>query len=240
MPFQNHNTAHFNVSIYLRMFFSKYTFHLCSIIGAGAVQSNLAVFGAEQIQESKLTSRYFDKYVIVINLSSIFSVLVIREIVTSDQNGQSVDKYQIPSIIAASALFIAALLFTLSYEYYIHVPPHDTVIANIIPVYKNAFGTWRKYQRNVNTIPRGSLNSARSNPTSSVHSSIENEQTSRTIHSHRMKFLDFAKAPYGGDFPDRMVDDVKSLRKALILFTLLIPFWMIYQQVVTIVKYYLV
>ena len=216
--------------------FLKYTLHLCSIIGAGAVQSNMAVFGAEQIQESKLTSRYFDKYVIVINLSSIFSVLAIRRIVTSNSNGQPIDKYQIPSIIAVSALLTAALLFMIGYRNYIHVPPHDTVIANIISVYKNAFETWWKYRRNTNAIVRGNLNSTPLDSISSIHSTIEGENSTETttttaIYEQPIKFLNFAKAAYGGNFPDRMVDDVKSLRKSLFVFTLLIPYWIIFQQV---------
>ena len=44
-------------------------------------------------------------------------------------------------------------------------------------------------------------------------------------------FLDFAKAVNHGNFHNRIVDDVKSLRNALVVFTLLIPYWLIYDQV---------
>ena len=44
-------------------------------------------------------------------------------------------------------------------------------------------------------------------------------------------FLDFAKAKNNGRFIDRIVDDVKSLQKAFIVFALLIPYWLIYNQV---------
>ena len=186
------------------------------------------MFGAEQIQESKLTSRFFDKYVIVINISSIFAVLGIRSIVTASSG---LDKYQIPSIIAASVLLTAAILFVSGYRYYIHVPPHDTVITNIFPVYKNAFETRSKYRRSMRITGRARLNSVPSNSFSSIHSAIGNESTTTTVYNEPMKFLDFAKGAYGGKFPDRMVDDVKSLRKALMVFTSLIPYWIIYQQV---------
>ena len=35
----------------------------------------------------------------------------------------------------------------------------------------------------------------------------------------------------GGKFDDDLVEDVKSLKKILILFAILIPYWMIYLQV---------
>ena len=44
-------------------------------------------------------------------------------------------------------------------------------------------------------------------------------------------FLDFAKQAYGGRFDEKIVDDVKTLRRALVVFTLLIPYWIIYDQV---------
>lgn len=35
----------------------------------------------------------------------------------------------------------------------------------------------------------------------------------------------------GGKFDDDLVEDVKSLKKILLLFAILIPYWMIYLQV---------
>ena len=235
MLYQNCTATHFHVKRCSHITFFKYAFYLCSAIGAGAVQANMAVFGAEQIQESKIASRYFDKYVIVINISSIFAVVVIRDIVLYRDN-----KYLAPSIIGASVLLVAALLFLLGYRYYIHVPPYDTVITNIIPVYKNAFETWWKYRRNTHTIANEQVNSVLSESIRSIDNLIEVEEptASTTRYEGPARFLDFAKAAHNGKFPDRMVDDVKSLRKALIVFTLLIPYWLIYEQVNLMVKYY--
>lgn len=36
----------------------------------------------------------------------------------------------------------------------------------------------------------------------------------------------------GGRFDENQVDDVKSLKKILVLFSILIPYWMVYYQVV--------
>jgi len=44
-------------------------------------------------------------------------------------------------------------------------------------------------------------------------------------------FLDFGKAANDGKFHDRIVDDLNSLRHAIIVFSLLIPYWLIYNEV---------
>ena len=51
-----------------------------------------------------------------------------------------------------------------------------------------------------------------------------NDQPSQSI-------LDFAKAAHRGKFTDRVVNDVKAFRRAVIVFLLLIPYWLIYCQV---------
>lgn len=230
----NCTTTRFDVKRYRQITFFEHILYLRRAIGAGAVQANMAVFGAEQIQESKITSRYFDKYVIVINISSIFAVVVIRAIVLYETN-----KYLIPSIIATLVLFVAALLFIFGYRYYIHVPPYDTVITNIFPVYKNAIKTWWTYGRNARTIANEQVRFVPPDSMDSIHNSVEAEESpSPTTHEVPTRFLDYAKAAYKGKFPDRMVDDVKSLRKALIVFTLLIPYWVIYEQVKLITKHH--
>ncbi len=213
------------MNISTHRFLEIYIVFVCSAIGAGAVQSNMAVFGAEQIQESKIKSRYFDKYVIVINISAIIAVFVIRAIYTNEDN------FHTPSIIAASTVLVAAVLFIIGWRYYIHVEPFDTVLMNCIPVYKNAFQTRRKYNQKIRTIDKGQVNSASSNSISTYHTRSDDDDESTATDERPPKFLDFAKAAYHGKFNDRIVDDVKSLRHAFIVFTLLIPYWLIYHQV---------
>jgi len=44
-------------------------------------------------------------------------------------------------------------------------------------------------------------------------------------------FLNYAKLPYG-KYHDRIVDDVKSLRRAFYVFGILIVYWFVYNQVI--------
>lgn len=45
------------------------------------------------------------------------------------------------------------------------------------------------------------------------------------------RFLDRAKIRYGGSFHESAVDDVRALGKLLSVFTALIPYWLVYFQV---------
>jgi hypothetical protein len=182
----------------------------------------LIVFGAEQIQESKIASSYFDKYVFAVNIGAIFAKFAFPY-------AQSIDKsYYITYIYGASVLLVAILLFIIGLRYYIHVIPYDSVVTKCIPVTINAFQSWYQYHKNIRsthkkhrTISSNIVNTP--GRVSVVDGSMEaNEQPST--------FLDFAKAENRGKFIDRIVEDVKSLRGAFVVFTLLIPYWLIYNQ----------
>lgn len=77
-------------------------FYRYSAIGSGAVQANMAVFGGDEIQKSKITSRYFDKYILAVNTGAIFANIFFYYAQRHNY---------IAYIYGASALFVATLLF---------------------------------------------------------------------------------------------------------------------------------
>jgi hypothetical protein len=194
--------------------------YLLSAIGAGAVQANMAVFGAEQIQESKLTSRFFDKYVIVVNIGAMIAMFVVPSIQTEAKF------YYIAYLIATLLVVLAAILFFIGRRYYISVKVHDSVITQFIPVIINAFQTWYKYKRNKRSIDY----ELDSEPISNFSYRLNRRESIKDEEEPR-KFLDFAKAAHDGKFIDRIVDDVKAFVNAMIIFILLIPYWLISNQV---------
>lgn len=198
-------------------------------IGIGAVQANMAVFGAEQIQDSKLAARYFDKYFIAVNIGATIATLSIP-LIQNDSNDQTTtNNYFYGYLIAIFMLISAVVLFIIGYRYYIHIPPYDTVIMKCIPVVINAFQTWCKYHNNRQIRERIRRDSYSGNLSSS-RNTISQEET-MIIDGETLSFLDYAKAANHGKYNDRIVNDVKSLRRAIIVFLLLIPYWIIYYQV---------
>jgi dipeptide/tripeptide permease len=176
--------------------------NLLSAIGAGAVQANMAVFGAEQSQKSKITVRFFDKYVVAVNIGGIIATLVIPLI------GKETGNHYIAAIVVVAMLIFATVLFMIGCRYYIHVEPYDTVMTVCVPVVLNACQSWHRYKTKF----------------------IKKEEL-RDIDKPLLTFLDFAKIPNQGKFLDRVVDNVKSVPGALAICIILIPFWLIYDQV---------
>ncbi len=101
-----------------------------------------------------------------------------------------------------------------------------------IPVYKNAFETWHQYRKNERSIERRQVNSTASNVLNTDRGFNNEELEESTRRDGRpARFLDFAKVVNNGKFIDRIVDDVKSLQSAIIIFILILPYWLIYAQV---------
>lgn len=159
--------------------------------------------------QSTVNSRYFDKYVIAVNLGGIIAISAIPYV----QDRQD-DHYLIGFIVAASMLLVSALIFLVGQRYYIKIEPQEVIVTKCIQVTMNAFQLWLKVKRN-------------------KHSADEQKRINdgRAELGRSFTILDYAKAPYGGKFPNRIVDDVKSLRGAIVVFILLIPYWLIYNQV---------
>jgi hypothetical protein len=201
---------------------------LRSAVGAGAVKSNMAVFGAEQIQDSKPASKYFDKYVMAVNIGAMIEIWIIPYI--QNKPDAHPHDYQTAYLIAVGTLCIAALLFLIGWPYYIHVNLNETVVYNCIPVVINAFQTWRKQKQIQHSIDQENAISSTSDLLNASDNLNEEEKPIRIEHQPS-SFLDYAKAANHGKYSDRIVDDVKSLRGAMLVFSLLIPYWLIYNQV---------
>jgi peptide/histidine transporter 3/4 len=184
----------------------------------------MALFGAEQIREQKTTRQYFDKYYAAVNTGG----LIAFGFIAYEQQNYS---YFIGYIIPTGLLIIALIFFLIGYKFYIHIQSIDSVISNFIPVMINAFQTWKKYRQNEEEEDDVI------NRRSSDHSRLledENRHTDRSLLITNGKLgsiLDYAKITNHGKFLDRIVDDIKSLRRIIVVFLLLIPYWLVYIQV---------
>lgn len=198
------------------------TIEICRAIGIGAVQTNMSVFGAEQLREHQSTTQYFDRYYIAVNIGALlaFGVLSYIHLNVTWHTGH---------IIATSALCITIILFLLGFKFYTHVEPHDSILTNFFPVLINAFQTRRKqrnYAKSVHYERRPSKILTESREDEYLEDSV-----TYVINEQPKSFLDYAKRVNNGKYPDHVVNDIKALRPVIILFLLLVPYWMIFLQV---------
>lgn len=122
-------------------------------------------------------------------------------------------------LFATSMIFLATVTFFIGYRFYKHATPIDSVITMCIPVLWDACRTWYQNRRYIQRQVHYSRLAE-----SVTEDSAELNQIPET-------FLDYAKVIHHGRCPERIVDDVKSLRSAFLVFILLIPYWLIYNQV---------
>jgi peptide/histidine transporter 3/4 len=182
----------------------------------------MAIFGAEQIREQKATTQYFDKYYVAVNIGSLLSFGIIAYI-------QQNNSYFLGYIISTAVLGVTLLIFLSGYKYYMHIKPHDSVITNFFPVLINAFQTWRQYGQHANGFVRKRTLS--NEPILSNDHEENNDHPTFHTNERPISFFDYAKGANNGRFQDRVVDDIKSLRRIIAMFLLLIPYWLIYLQV---------
>jgi hypothetical protein len=106
----------------------------------------LIAFGADQIQDSIIISRYFDKFIVAISIRSIINTLVTISIQDNSKHSYIIYVYGI------GMLFLSALVFFIGWRYYIHAEPYDSVVINCLPVLINAFRSWRQYKKSKDPI----------------------------------------------------------------------------------------
>lgn len=192
-------------------------------LGIGAVQVNMSVFGAEQTLETKLASRYFDKYYLAVNIGATIATLSVSMIQDDSYKEINVNNYFYGYLIAFLMLITSGIIFILGYRYYIHIPPYESILLKFFPVIINACQTKRNFPHDQQIRNRTRGNSWNNRSTFSEEQISDNEKT--------ISFLDYACLSNFGKFNDRTVNDMKSLYRAIVVFLLLIPYWIIYYQV---------
>ncbi|XP_050733398.1 solute carrier family 15 member 4-like isoform X2 [Eriocheir sinensis] len=179
-------------------------------LGVGTVKSNIAPFGAEQLNTANphKTRSFFNWFYWCINLGSLVGVGVITYI-QQDSPGVCTNGFFCGYLIASVCLLVALVVFVAVFPCYQVAPPEGSVLGNIAKIIWEAliaqFRHWRYPHSEL------SLSPLRLEP----------------------RFLDRAKIRYGGSFHESAVDDVRSLWRLFAVFTALIPYWLVYFQMET-------
>jgi len=183
----------------------------------------MAVFGAEQIQEIKLATRYFDKYYLAVNIGATISTLSISIIQNDTDKEINSNKYFYGYLIAFLMLIASEIFFILGYRYYIHIPSYDSILLKFFPVIINAYQTKRNFRHNQQIRNHSRENSLNNRNIINQEQMLDIEQS--------ISFLDYANLTNSGKFNDQIINDMKSFHRAIIVFLLFIPYWIIYYQV---------
>lgn len=196
------------------------------------IRANLIVFGLDQIRESKRTSHYADKAIVSLLLGSIFTSLI----TSHTPYHWDVPRHYFLTLYGTSTgmLLFSMVLFLSGWPYYFHVEAYDSVLLNCMPVIINAFRTWRRSRANEPYIrPRNNthLSFLEESNASENMTREEFEQRTSFTDDRPATFLDHAKVMHSGKFNDRIVDDVKVFRNAMLIFILIFPYRIIYTQV---------
>lgn len=179
------------------------------------------------MQNAKLASHIFEKFVAISYFAALLYNLGGTYILDPQGN------HYIFYVFGLGMLFLSIFLFAIGWRYYIHIKPYDSVIINCIPVYKNAVQTWlqsKKSEENtrircVNGPVLETMHSGDGFATETIEESITSDERPSVL-------LDHAKVVHNGRFLDRVVEDVKLLQSALVIFFIFVlPYRVISNQV---------
>lgn len=206
-----------------RHFFS----FLFSAFGAGSVQLSMAVFGGEQ--KYKINAHYFDKYALVVNIGSAIAISILPYV----QSTLDEQYLYVPYLGANVMLLISAILFIVGYRcryYYIHKTSNTVLMLKWIPITIGALQSWYRSKQKPIAIAEIRVSSQGSNQ-NDLDDFTVTASYSRKKHQSQSSFLNFAMNSNDGRYDDDSVMDVKALGKAMLVFGLLVPYWLIYNQV---------
>eukprot|EP00057_Strongylocentrotus_purpuratus_P023974 XP_011678448.1 PREDICTED: solute carrier family 15 member 4 [Strongylocentrotus purpuratus] len=176
---------------------------LLTAIGGGSVRANLSPFGAEQVKHEgpdKIRT-FFHWFYWSINIGSFIAFGGVAFV----QQNMS---FYVGYLMVAVAVVLSLVVFTCGRCIFLIKDPTGSVLPNTFKIIAQAFKR-RKMRKE-----------------------ISNKRTSNHMLSScpKVTFLDMSKKRYGGSFHDSMVEDVKSLKKVIGVFVVLIPYWMVYFQ----------
>ncbi|XP_013381601.1 solute carrier family 15 member 4-like [Lingula anatina] len=179
--------------------------------GVGIVKANLAPFGAEQVRRdgAEVMRTFFNWYYWCVNIGAFLSLTIIAYV---QQNIDFFRGYLIPLV----CLGVSFLLFVIGTPAYIRRPATGSVLTNIFKIIGEAFRNRRNRKVIDGQLP--------------FHSEEHVDSADLSHSSKPTDCLDYAKVRFGGSYHESMVDDVKALGKIMMVFSALIPYWMVYFQ----------
>lgn len=206
--------------------------------GVGFLRANIPPFGAEQVRAGgeNAVRQFFNAYYWCINIGGLVGIGVLAYV---EQNMD--DGFFISYVVATTALCSSLLVFCAGRCFYIVHRPGNSVVVNVFRI----LGTTRSLLNCVVLdfymfIVFLSLNLVEGlHNTCKRHDSVQGSPMFRR-HSRQPvalvaltpSWIDRAKVSHGGSFHDATVEDVKQVAKNLVFIFVLLPYWLVYFQVI--------
>lgn len=167
---------------------------------------------------------YSNLYSIFVNIGAIIGTIISTTIPSFGLN--HIHEYTFISYVGV--LFLAVLSFVFGCRCYYNIKQNESIFLNFPKVLFNAINIvcchWCKTDEEKPLVARLESDTPNSSHNLTMVTKFHVKRKPKT-------FLDNATVEYGGRFNERIVDEAKCLVKAVTMFTLLIPYWLIYNQV---------
>ena len=171
----------------------------------------------------KLKVPYSNQYAVT------FTIGIFLATVSSASSQLSKTSFLITYSILTFLLVLSAVLFFYGRRYYHRIELSESVIKYLIPVLFNAITTMLRRWQDTSSNDSNQSQDISTNPNSN---SIRINDKSNLLAKKKPKsFISNADISYGGRYHHRIVDDVRALGRAVILFLLLVPYWVVNHQV---------
>jgi peptide/histidine transporter 3/4 len=204
--------------------------------GVGFLRANIPPFGAEQVRAGgdNAVRQFFNAYYWCVNIGGLIGIGVLAYVEQNVENG-----FFISYLIATTALCASLIIFCAGKGFYIVHRPGNSVIINVFRILgTNLFLSFlSKILRYL--IPSLSIGEATYN-TCKKQDSVQgspmfrrqSQQPVALVALTGSSWVDRAKVSHGGSFHDTTVEDVKSFCKTLVFIFVLLPYWLVYFQVI--------
>ncbi|XP_021933393.1 solute carrier family 15 member 4-like isoform X2 [Zootermopsis nevadensis] len=188
-----------------------------SALGGGWLADGLVKYGgADSLR------KFFNWYYWCVNTGSLLGVGALSYVALDMTDG-----FLRAFAGTGGCLLMALILFSLGRPYYLVHRPAGSVLRSILCILRDAIG---------GCCCQPGQGSIQSSPVLERHNLLSQQSAghqSPVSTAQAPSWLDYAKIRYGGSHHDAAVEDVKRLGIILILFTSLLPYWLVFFQIET-------
>lgn len=209
--------------------------------GVGFLRANIPPFGAEQVRAGgdNAVRQFFNAYYWCVNIGGLVGIGILAYVEQNMENG-----FFISYVVATTALCTSLLVFCAGRCFYIVHRPGNSVVVNVFRIL--GIQCLNLFESDVHLIifsvyfiflhlVEGLYNTCKRQDSvqgSPMFRRQSQQQPAVALIALTPSWIDRAKVSHGGSFHDATVEDVKRVAKNLVFILVLLPYWLVYFQVI--------